>query len=332
MPDLTRAWSTPNLRRAWLWIRTNPDRAYKSYFRELYSAYAVSDDPLIAHLHDRLRRGLYEPSDACKLLLPKPSGIFRPYSLLTIEDQIVYQAMANAIAEKLFPHVRHLYNNEVFGHLYAGSKSLWFYRKWTDGYSAFNKATESAFKRGYVWAASFDLTACYDSIDHNVLRHMLSTIGVERDLREALTRYLSKWTATATRICHQHGIPQGPLGSGLIAETVLRHFDDQRRRRHDVKYFRYVDDIRLMARKESHLRQELVELDRLSKDVGLFPQSSKIDIHEIRNIEDELKSISNPVEVLPRTIASNQAALRKRIDWMFLWICYWLPSIVPIRD
>ena len=80
--------------------------------------------------------------------------------------------MANIVAEGLFPHVRHRYNTEVFGHLYAGSTSPWFYRKWSEGYKAFNTGVEDAFMSGYVWTASFALTAFYDSIDHNVLRRM----------------------------------------------------------------------------------------------------------------------------------------------------------------
>lgn len=314
MSDLGRAWHIDNLRLAWRWLRTNPDRTYKSYFRQLYSAYASADEALLEHLRDRLNRCVFEPSDSCKIFFPKPSGILRPYTLLNIEDQIVYQAMANIVAEKLFRHVRHRYNKQVFGHLYAGTGSMWFYRKWSDGYKAFNTAAEDAFKNGYTWTASFDLTAFYDSIDHSVLRHMLSEIDIDEDFAQRLTQFLVQWTATSTQIYHHHGIPQGPLSSGLIAEAVLKHFDDQKISRHDVKYFRYVDDIRLFAKKEVHLRHALVSLDRLSKDVGLFPQSGKIDIHEVTDINNELKTISNPIEPVLATPALDQKALRKRIS------------------
>jgi hypothetical protein len=313
MADLSQAWSIDNLRQAWRWIRSNPDRAYKAYFRELYSAYAVADESLLKHLSDRLDRDVFVASDSCKILFPKPSGILRPITLLSIEDQIVYQAMTNVVAEKLSRHVRSRYNKQVFGHLYAGSSSIWFYKKWSIGYQAFNKAAEQAFNNGYVWTASFDLTAFYDSIDYSVLKHMLGKIGIEHDFSECLTSFLTKWTATKTQIYHNHGIPQGPMSSGLIAEAVLKHFDDQKISRHDVKYFRYVDDIRLFAKKEIHLRHALVELDKLSKDVGLFPQSGKIDIHIVKNIEDELKSISSPVEPILSAKLVDQNALRKRI-------------------
>lgn len=313
MPFPKTAARLENLQRAWQWIRSNPDRAYKAHFRELYSAYATADAALLKHLKNRLDRSIYEPSDACKLFLPKPSGILRPYTLLGIEDQIVYQAMANIVAERLYLRVRSKYNRQVFGHQYAGASSLWFYRRWTDGYKAFNKVAETVFASGYVWTASFDLTAFYDSIDHNVLRHMLKEIGLDHDFCMELTRLLNKWTATSTQIYHDHGIPQGPLSSGLISEAVLKHLDDNFLSRFDVKYFRYVDDIRLFAKSEDHLRHALVSLDRLSKDVGLFPQSAKIDIHRVKDIRDELKSVSSPVEAVLTGSVPDQPGIRRRL-------------------
>lgn len=308
-----------NLQRAWQWIRSNPDRFYKSHFREVYSAYATADGELLKNLKNRLDRNIYTPSDSCKIFLPKPSGILRPYTLLCVEDQIVYQAMANIVAEKLYPIVRSRYNKQVFGHMYAGKRNLWFYQKWTNGYGAFNAASKQAFDAGYVWTASFDLTAFYDSIDHNVLRYMLGKLNIDYDFSESLTRLLNQWTSTGTPIYHDHGIPQGPLSSGIISESVLNHFDENFSSRNDIKYLRYVDDIRLYAKNEDHLRAALVSLDRISKDIGLFPQSGKIDIHRVIDIDKELKTISMPFEfssslgvVNQREVTSELLALSTR--------------------
>lgn len=302
-----------NIQRAWRWVRSNPDRSYKSYFRELYAAYTIAEDQLLARLQDRLRRGIYEPEPACKIYLPKKSGILRPYSLLAIEDQIAYQAAANLIAEALFPRVRARYLNEVFGHLYAGKASLWFYRKWSDGYRAFNDVASAAFRSGHRFTASFDLTACYDSIDHKVLHHFLMDLKLTREFSDVLIDWLSRWTATDRNIFHGHGIPQGPLPSGLMSEVVLRHFDEHQWAKMGLRYLRYVDDIRLFAKTEKILRQVLVRLDRLSKDIGLFPQSSKIDIHEVTDITKELKSVSQPPEATVRAKIVDQGKLRSRL-------------------
>lgn len=302
-----------NIYRAWRWIRSNPDAAYKSYFRDSYTVFAVADDLLLADLRDRLRRGVFEPTNACKIYLPKPSGILRPYSLLTVEDQIAYQSAVNVIAERLAPRVRHRYNREVFGHLYAGKPSKWFYRKWSDGYAKFNTAVREAYAEGFTVSASFDLTACYDSLDHGVLRHFLQKIGCDTEFCQLFGTWLSAWTATDHGIYHNHGIPQGPLSSGLLSEVVLQHFDSNRGSEARIRYFRYVDDIRLFARSEHALRKMLVRLDKLSKDIGLFPQTGKISIHQVTDIDDELKSISTPLETVVTGPIIDQDRLRRRI-------------------
>jgi len=299
-----------NLQRAWRWIRSNPDAMYKAYFSEQYAAFAVAQDSLLRDFGDRLRRGAYSPAPASKIYLPKPSGILRPYTLLEVEDQVALQAATNIIAEHMFPRVRYHYRQRVFGHMYGGKSSIWFYRKWSQGYSAYNKAAIEAYESGKVYAASFDLTAFYDSIDHRVLSYFLHQFGVDRDLVSALCDWLSAWTGTDAQILLGHGIPQGPLSSGLIAETVLSHLDDHGWSKIGVVYLRYVDDIRLFAKTEFLLRQALIRLDHLSKDIGLFPQSSKISIHRVTNIRAELKSVSQPIE----TVIKGRQVDKKKLD------------------
>jgi hypothetical protein len=314
MADLDQLRHPDSLRRAWRWIRSNPDAAYKSYFRSLYQHFAIAEGALLDDLADRLRRDIYEPEVACKLYHPKSSGILRPISLLSVEDQVVYQAATNLIAEKLQPRVVKRYNKQVFGPLYAGKSSPWFYRRWSDGYRAFNEAARHAFVDGFIYTASFDLTACYDSLDHRVLRHFLGKLGLDPSFCQKFSAWLEKWTATERGIFHNHGIPQGPLSSGLVSEVVLAHFDELKLKGVDFRYFRYVDDIRLFAKNEYDLRRLLVSLDLLSKDVGLFPQSAKISIHRVQDIEAELKTVSTPPEASIAAHFTDQKKLLKRIE------------------
>lgn len=293
MGDLDEAFRKTNLLRAWNWLKSNPNATYKSYCAGAYSRYAVADSDLLKDLRDRLKRGIYDPTHSCKLLFPKKSGILRPYSVLTVEDQIVYQAMVNVIAERFAPRVRGRYLRSTFGHMYAGTSSKWFYKRWQAGYSAFNRVSKRSFARGLVYTATFDLTACYDSVDHGVLEHFLRRLKCDQEFCSKLKQCLAHWTATGTLIYHNHGIPQGPLGSGLLAEVVLSHFDTNFGQSSNVQYLRYVDDIRLFATREEHLRRLLVRLDTLSKDIGLFPQSNKINIHRVSDIDSELKSVSS---------------------------------------
>ena len=229
--DLENAWSKQNLKRAWLWTTTNTEIRYKNYFRHIYRAYSIAPNKNLEHLRKRLTDCEYLPEHATKIYLPKKSGVLRPFTLLTVEDQIVYQAMANIVADRLAPKVRHRYNKSVFGNLYAGKTSKFFYKDWRRGYRSFSQAMTTAFENGYTYTASFDLTACFDSIDHSVLVHCLKGVGVEQEFCIKICELLKRWTAASddSPIYLGHGLPQGPLPSGLLAEVVLKHFDEKQK-------------------------------------------------------------------------------------------------------
>jgi hypothetical protein len=272
MNDLETAFSLANLRRAYKWILSNPDARYKNLFRDSYSAYALASDSNLRRLRQDLLSGHYEASHASKLFLPKPSGTLRPITLLTTDDQIVYQACVNVVSDKLLPLTKKRYRKRVFSHLYAGRRSPFFYLKWQDSYQAFGKSIRRLHGQGFNYIANFDLASFYDSIDHHVLHHFLGEIGVEEDLNEFLGGCLRVWTSStwsnrSNIIYLRHGIPQGPLSSGMLSEAVLMHIDETGERGARTHYLRYVDDIKILAKQEQHLRQKIIVLDLCAKEV-----------------------------------------------------------------
>lgn len=121
--DLRNAISIETLLRSWTWLNTNSDYVYKGYFRSLYKAYSLSLIENITKLHSDLKYNRYKAEHAIKLFIPKKSGILRPYSLLNLNDQIVYLSLVTVVAEKLYRKANKNYNLTVFGHLYAGKES-----------------------------------------------------------------------------------------------------------------------------------------------------------------------------------------------------------------
>jgi hypothetical protein len=172
-------------------------------------------------------------------------------------------------------------------------------------------------KSGHEWVANFDLSAFYDSIDHHTLRNFLLELGLDDEFNELLFQCLRTWTSSTwptntDAIYIEHGIPQGPQASGLLSEVILQHLDRAGLRGRRTKYVRYVDDIKIFARSEEPLRQKLVGLDLAAKEVGLFPQSSKINIRKVQSPESEIKSVSIPPEPVVRE-PSESPAIRSRI-------------------
>ncbi len=58
-------------------------------------------------------------------------------------------------------------------------RSRFFYLQWKRCYSAYASAVRENFKAGLKHVATFDLTAFYDFIDHNVLKIFLLRSGVD---------------------------------------------------------------------------------------------------------------------------------------------------------
>lgn len=315
--DYERMCTLPNLLRAYRWIQSNPDPLYKNLFRDAYDSYALASQYNLRRLRRLLAKKAYEAEHASKIYLPKPSGVLRPYTLLSVNDQIVYQACINVVADKLKPHVKKRYENSTFGHLYAGKTSKFFYKQWQKGYRAYSQHIVKFVADGYNFVANFDLASFYDSIDHNVLKYFLLEINVDADLVEFLLKCLKTWSSCtwssqSRAIYHEHGIPQGPLSSGLLSEVVLKYLDERSPQGRSAKYVRYVDDIKIFAKTERLLRRKLISLDLAAKEVGLFPQSTKINIRKVINPYDEIRSISIPPEPAVK-MPKNQQRLSKRL-------------------
>lgn len=252
-------------------------------------------------------------------MTPKPSGVLRPITLLSVEDQIVYQACVNLVADALKRKTRHRYEKRVFAHLYAGKSSPFFYIKWQRSYQRYGQKVRDAFGNGHCHIANFDLASFYDSIDPHVLGHFLKELGIDEDTIRLLLLCLKVWTSSTwsngrQNIYHGHGIPQGPLASGMLSESVLQHIDQAGEQGRTTIYLRYVDDIKILAKSEDHLRRKLIKLDISAKEIGLFPQTAKINIRRIVDPNEEIKSVSRPPEPALRPMVDQKKLIDRILE------------------
>ena len=310
---LARVSEKSNLKRAWRWISASPDQLYRDYCGPAYADFSLYAGELLDEIRDQLLSGTYEPSSARKVYLPKRDRTTRTYTILSARDQVIYQAFVNVVADRFAPVARPGYLTQSFGHLYAGRTSRTFYRDWRICRRTYISKARIAVASGLEYTATFDLTACYDTISHSVIKHLLRDLGFERDFCDSFCEYLNAWTANRRGIPLAAGIPQGPLGSGLIADLVLHDFDERLQLDRQMMYLRYVDDIRLFGRTPNELDLQLRKLVEISKGIGLNPQSSKLDVHRVLDINAELKSISDPRENWDTGDGVDQKLLIRRI-------------------
>jgi retron-type reverse transcriptase len=282
--------SKKNLLLAWRRITSSKDARYKAFFRHILEAYELSFDKNIDDLRGRLKDGEYTAQIPVRFYVPKPSGLQRPLTLLPIEDQIMLQALANLFAEKVRDKRNKLAEKYIYSNRLGKKDSQFFLEKWELGFSQLKQNLKSKYKNGYVWIATFDISAFYDTIPHELLLKVL-TSNSNGDLYNNAKTWLKTWSSDKQGDQHNHGIPQGPMASDFLAECILLAIDEKMSEQY--AYFRYVDDIRILGKSELEVRQALVNLDILCKSRGLIPNSDKTKIRRVASASELVEDIPN---------------------------------------
>ncbi len=282
-----------NFRLAFWRIVKSSKKDYKQYYRHSFQSYSLSLDENLTAIITQIRRGVYEPSAPTIVFHPKKSGVLRPLTLLTFKDLIVYQAVVNIVADKMMVVQEKYAFKKCYGAILSIRFRHYFFNSWRICYKKFNQSVCDSYACGNVFVADFDLVACYELIDHGILRSCIADKVKSEDLLEFLFKCLSHWTTNSIGKHLRHGIPQGPDASSFLAECVLFRFDATPFR--DAQYFRYIDDIKLMAKDTVPLRRALLRLDLKCKELGLVPQAQKITLGKIDKLEHIIKSVPSLV-------------------------------------
>ncbi len=306
--------SLSNFQLAFKRVAQGQNQEYKSWSRHLYSSYYLSLKDNLEDLIDDIKTGRYKPSVATCVYQPKKSGILRPIRLLSLQDQIVYQALTNVIAKAFYPLQKKFAFKRCFGAIFTGGSNPFFYHNWKSCFKKYENTIIKTFKEGKKYVADFDLVSFYELIDHNLLNRVLGAQVDNKEILNLLEQCLQKWTENNTGACLHHGIPQGPEASAFLAECFLFGFD--RILFGNVTYLRYVDDIKLMGRDEAQVKRGLLKLDILSKQYGLVPQAQKIECRQISSIKELRNSISSSLATIQTHLLVNPST-HKRLERMF---------------
>ncbi|SDF79785.1 Reverse transcriptase (RNA-dependent DNA polymerase) [Thermoanaerobacter thermohydrosulfuricus] len=274
--------------------------AKRDYYKELYfndlKNFGLDLNTNIEILIELIKQNIYGPYKASKIYLPKNSGLLRKITVINFIDLIVYQAILNIIAKKFYDDISIFYNYITFSNLLVENldSSKFFYREWSKSWNAFRKKIKQYLNEGYSYVGEFDIASYYDTIDHFLLMEILKSKEDNNewvDMLNILERQLIEWSNDSDRIDLKihHGIPQGPLGSALLGEIYLIYLDIHLKDRLDsegnVKYVRYVDDIRIFAKDRKTVEEYLRYVELLVNDLGLIPQYDKLSIKNVEKSE-----------------------------------------------
>ena len=311
--NLNQLASRSNIELAWRRITTGANQQYKRLYRGLYYNYEVALDANLDDLRQRIIGGSFVAQRPERLYIPKASGLHRPLTLLSIEDQIVLQAFANLAAARVQGRRARLQFKVVFSNILHHNDSIFFFRRWQETYAAFQDSVARHYAAGRRWVGDFDLAAFYDTISHELL---LTTIypRTKNDDLAWISNCLRTWSSDSHTSGHGHGLPQGPLASDFLAECFLLPVDLAMRPCRG--YVRYVDDVRLLGRTEDEVRGHLNELERICRERGLIPQTGKFALKRAQTLSEAmgmLPSIADPHHTSgPVSIAAKKARAELR--------------------
>jgi len=265
----------------------------------------------------------YRPKPLLTIDVPKSSLSVRPGSVLEIEDKIVLFGIACLIAplldRKLPGNVYSwrvkegtkgkglFHDHEILKFPFLKSrtirKRIEFVEPWYGVWPRFIQDLEYAYeKEGYQFLVVSDIVAYFENIDLDLLRNLLlQYLPRQHRIINFLISLLEYWTWPAVhRASAPRGIPQGNEVSSFLGNIYLLPLDRAFiafAKRRDLKYLRYMDDIKVLARDMSSARDALFLMNEELRSLRLNIQGSKTRIlqgPEIRGefIDDRLHAVN----------------------------------------
>ena len=224
--------------------------------------------------------GVYLGTRSVVRNIPK-KGYGERYGLETdFFDRFVYQA----ICTFLIPYYDSLLSHRVlsYRHDSAPQNSKYLFKNKIDRWFTFEGITLT-FARSNQHLLVTDLSNFFENISREqiiaalekAIPEIVATGPEKLQIRNAirtLDRLLEQWTFS-----RDHGLPQNRDASSFLSNILLSSVDREMAKK-GYDYYRYVDDIRVLANTEIHARRALQDVIRELRKVGLNINANKTEI------------------------------------------------------
>jgi len=268
------------------WQRVLRSTRAETKDRIAFRVFASGLDHNLRQIIDEIGAGIYRPSPAPKIYLPKQSRTLRTIPVLTVPDRIVYQAIVNLIVREARADLSVFANRSVFAHLCQSQGSLFILEPWRKQFPRFSREYRRIWSQGNRWVAEADISSFYASISHDLIRSLITDRWVaDGQALSLLAICLETWMAHEPYPGLSTGLPEGYEASDLLATLFLLPVDEVLARK--FRYLRYVDDMRVLAPDRDTASVALVTLDIELKARGLVLQTKKTGVREVDDLEGE---------------------------------------------
>lgn len=302
------------LKRVWHLVRNDArtDFIYDTY---RYSDFGFNLEGNLKSIQEDLIRENYYPKPLLEIDVPKSSLAVRPGSVPEIEDRIVTYAIIYLIApylDKKLPEGVYSYrlkSGEIRDRLFHDHEILKFpflkkktiqeridiVEPWYEQWPIFIEKSKYAFEQeGYRYLAISDIVSYFENIDLEILRDeiLLKHLPKEQKIINLLMHILEYWT---WRSCEGkpvlRGIPQGNEVSTFLGNMYLLSLDEEFEKlskKKEIKYFRYMDDVKIFVKDESIARECIFIMNTILRKLHLNIQGEKTLILQNEDIRSEV--------------------------------------------
>lgn len=234
--------------------------------------------------------GVYAGTRSVVRNIPK-KGFGERYGLETdFFDRFVYQS----ICSFLIPYYDKLLGHRVLSYRYEPNPQnrKYLFKNKINRWFTFEGVTLTFVRSGKFLLVT-DLSNFFENIAREqivaglkqVIPEIEATGSEKLQIRNAITtldRLLERWTFSGS-----HGLPQNRDASSFLSNMLLSSVDKVMAAK-GYDYYRYVDDIRVIADSEVHARRALQDLIRLLRTVGLNINANKTAILSPETSQEDL--------------------------------------------
>lgn len=249
---------------------------YKTYFLNQLKPYTETNN-------------LYEPSPALHFDIPKPGYTVRYSSETNIIDRLIYQACVDFIA----PELDKIHTASVYSHrVNSDWGNKYFFKYAVEEWNKFLSDTKIELdKEENEVLLITDLSNYYESISIkdliNTLNFQIENLNIEPEKKKEFKKVSSQLHKLLYNWCQpdtKRGIPQNRDASSFLSNIFLNPVDDIMVKS-GYKYFRYMDDIRIVCKNKFDGRKALKLLVKELRKKGLNVNSKKTQILDLNNSE-----------------------------------------------